>query len=513
MGGAIAFHRLWTDRFTEEWRLRRESPQHRPVLDHDHIDVVESNLSEVSRFAGRRSTETSSHDTSDMSDHECSHRLSDEQMRSYLTDGFLVLQSGLPKQVHDHIRNRCEEIFATTGNPGNEILEMNPALRLVFAEPGIKGALNSILGDGYFMHPHRHCHQNRSGTPAQRNHKDSYEEDINVHHHRSRWAMAMYYPQDVTADMGPTGVTPGSQYFSSEKSLVGHGELGVVGEAGTVILVHYDVWHRALRNHSGRNRYMLKFLFCRATEPTAPAWNNQEEEWQAPAGREQALLEPLWQAMWRWNRGASIPAEGWECGSVVLADLLVGSEMERLRTAYTIGPKDFDQYDEVFRLWRAEADEAEVQARSQDHTSPCEHMFGYALANQGAAGLPLLEEAMGSEDWRIRGSAVDAVGDMGNEARCLVQRVAVMTGDPSPWVRRNAVEALGMLGDADDDVTTILGQALSDEDYLVGHNAALSLRKLGTASDATIDMLLEAATHPELYRRKNALMALEVLLE
>ena len=45
-------------------------------------------------------------------------------------------------------------------------------------------------------------------------------------------------PHDVTADMGSTGVT------------------------GTVILVHHDVWHRALRNHSGRNRYMLKFLFC-----------------------------------------------------------------------------------------------------------------------------------------------------------------------------------------------------------------------------------------------------------
>ena len=138
-----------------------------------------------------------------MNDHEYRHRLSDEQMRKYLTDGFVVLRSRLPEEVHDHIRDRCEEIFSTTGNPGNEILEMNPALRLVFADPAVKGALSSILGDGYFMYPHRHCHQNRSGTPAQRNHKDSYEEDVNVHHHRSRWAMAMYYPQAVTADMGP----------------------------------------------------------------------------------------------------------------------------------------------------------------------------------------------------------------------------------------------------------------------------------------------------------------------
>ena len=96
---------------------------------------------------------------------DCDHllRLSDEQMRTYLTDGFVVLKSRLPKEVHDHIRDRCEEIFSTTGNPGNEILEMNPALRLVFSDPVVKGALSSILGDGYFMHPHRHCHQKQIG--------------------------------------------------------------------------------------------------------------------------------------------------------------------------------------------------------------------------------------------------------------------------------------------------------------------------------------------------------------
>ena len=438
--------------------------------------------------------------------------MSDEQMRRYLTEGYLVLKSGLPQEVHDHIRDRCEEIFSTTGNPGNEILEMNPALQLVFTDPAVKGALSSILGEGYFMHPHRHCHQNRPGTPAQRNHKDSYEEDVNVHHHRSRWAMVMYYPQDVTADMGPTGVTPGSQYFSSEESLAGHKELGVTGEAGTVILVHYDVWHRALRNDSGRNRYMLKFLFCRATEPTVPAWNNREAEWQASAGREQDSLEPLWQAMWCWNRGDPVPAVGWGYEDAALSDLLVGSEAERMRAAYTIGPKAFSQRDEVFHLWQAEADGAEARAQSHEHTSPCEHMFGYALANQGVAGLQLLEEAMGSADWRVRGSAVDAVGDMGLEARSLVPVVAALVGDPSRWVRRNAVETLGVLGDAEDEVTTILGQALSDNDYLVGHNAALSLRKLGTASGAAIDMLLRASAHPELYRRTNALMALEALL-
>ena len=94
-----------------------------------------------------------------------------------------------------------------TGNPSNEILEMNPAPRLVCAAPVGVGALNSIRRDGYFMHPRRHCHQNRSGTSAQQNHKDSYEEDVNVHHHRSRWATTLpcrFASWELPALLSPT---------------------------------------------------------------------------------------------------------------------------------------------------------------------------------------------------------------------------------------------------------------------------------------------------------------------
>lgn len=439
-------------------------------------------------------------------------RLTDDQMRHYLTEGYIVMQSRVPPEVHAHIRDRCEEIFTTTGNPGNDILEMNPAIQLIFADPVIRGALISILGDDFFMYPHRHCHQNVSGTPAQTNHKDSYEDDINVHHHRSRWAMAMYYPQRVTSDMGPTGITPGSQYFSDPVSLETLKEIGVTGEAGTVVVVHYDLWHRALRNDSGRNRYMLKFLFCRASEPTRPAWDNREEAWRTPEAHRGDALEPLWDAMWRWNRGESVHCATRVDARASLEQLLSGPEIARLRTAYTTSPDTFAKAGEMFRLWQEEATAAERRAQSRVHTNPCEHTMGYALGGLGAAGLDVLAQALESDDWRIRGCAADAVGDIGAEARGLASQMVDLLQDSSAWVRRNATEALGVLGDGSPAVTEALAQALTDADYLVGHNAALALRKLGQATDGTIDALLQAATHPELYRRKNALMALEALL-
>ncbi len=439
-------------------------------------------------------------------------KLTDDQMRHYLTDGYVVLQSCLPPAVHAHIRDRCEEIFATTGNPGNEILEQNPAIQLIFADPAIRGALISILGEDFFMYPHRHCHQNVSGTPAQANHKDSYEDDVNIHHHRSRWAMAMYYPQRVTADMGPTGVTPGSQYFSDPASLEALTEIGVTGDAGTVVLVHYDLWHRALRNESGRNRYMLKFLFCRASEPTRPAWNNHETAWRTPEARAGDALEPLWDAMWRWNRGESVHCPIRADVASSLEQLVSGPEITRLRAAYRVSPDTFAQAGNLFHLWQEEAVAAEQRAQVREHTNPCEHTIGYALGGLGAAGLDILAKALETDDWRIRGCAADVIGDIGREAQPLMPQVVSLLQDTSAWVRRNATEALGVLGDASEDVTDALGQALADDDYLVGHNAALALRKLGQATDFTIDALLQATVHPDLYRCKNALMALEVLL-
>ena len=96
--------------------------------------------------------------------------------------------------------------------------------------------------------------------------------------------------------------------------------MGVTCEAGTVILIHYNVWYRALCNHSGHNRHMLKFLFCRASEPVAPDWDHRGIAWQSPEDREHDPLEPLWRAMWNWNREQPFAVEERECGSAALPD-------------------------------------------------------------------------------------------------------------------------------------------------------------------------------------------------
>lgn len=120
--------------------------------------------------------------------------LNDDQMQDFIVKGFVTVQADFPRAFHESIRSSAESLFAIGGNPGNDILPGIPELAELFTHPAVAGALNSVLGPGYAMHAHRHCHWTPPNRPAHCHHQDSNEDDRNVRHHRPRWAMAFYYP-------------------------------------------------------------------------------------------------------------------------------------------------------------------------------------------------------------------------------------------------------------------------------------------------------------------------------
>ena len=146
---------------------------------------------------------------------DINHLFNDETMQRFLGDGYVVVKADLSSSVHNTIHKRLEEMFATYGNLGNNVLPLIPEIHHVFNHPAVHGALTSILGSGYIMHSHRYCHSNPPNSAGQEFHKDSYEGDEEIKHHRCRWAMAFYYPQDTTEDMGPTSVVAGSHYYKT----------------------------------------------------------------------------------------------------------------------------------------------------------------------------------------------------------------------------------------------------------------------------------------------------------
>ena len=148
--------------------------------------------------------------------------LSDELVRQFIVEGYLMLQpSALPTSFHNNLYARVPLFAILCGacgppssltppfslpnggwqvdalnskwkdNVGNNILPTIPELDLVFEDPTVRGAANdvrllssqspllaltfylgspgalqSVLGQGYMMHAHRHCHDRYVRSPS-----------------------------------------------------------------------------------------------------------------------------------------------------------------------------------------------------------------------------------------------------------------------------------------------------------------------------------------------------------
>ena len=106
--------------------------------------------------------------------------LSDAQVQRFLRDGYLTLQANLSADFHAQVRTQIDDLFRNEGNPGNDILPKVPDLYRVLRDEHISGALASVLGPDYIVHPHRHCHQNLAGSSGQGMHQDSYPLTISM---------------------------------------------------------------------------------------------------------------------------------------------------------------------------------------------------------------------------------------------------------------------------------------------------------------------------------------------
>ena len=433
--------------------------------------------------------------------------LTDAQVQDYLTHGFLVLHAGPPGSFHRSVLRQIATLYATEGNPGNDILPRVPDLYEILRDPVVDGALQSLLGADYLIHPHRHCHENPSGSDGQRMHQDSYENDENVRHHRTRWAMAFYYPQDVSLEMGPTAVLPASQYFNSAEQAHRRAELPLCGAAGTVTIVHYDLWHRAMPNASDRHRYMVKFLFTRMSEPRTAAWDHRAPACDLAGDDPPAALR---RRMWDWMRAAEgnpQPADG--VPDEWVAALEEGSEMERLRAAYALANHGGEAVPCLVAALRRQAAALRERNLEADYTNPSQLDAVFGLSAAGAPAIPAVAALLDDEAWWVRAAAADVLGDIGEAASEAAPRLTAALSDESAWVRRNAAEALGCLGSDSAASVSALSHCLADADSRVRHNAALALARLGPRAAAAIPALLRATEDEEAYTRTNAAVALQ----
>jgi hypothetical protein len=333
--------------------------------------------------------------------------LTDREVQQFIVTGYTIAQADYTPGFHASIYDQIESVFDAEGNLGNNILPRIPDIGRIFDHPNVKGAITSLLGPGYVLNPHRHCHLNPPGKKGQNWHKDCYVYDHNLRHPRFDWLLAFYYPQETTADMGPSAILPGTQIYktisSTRPAETEEDALSICGPAGTVALIHFDSWHRASENVSRKNRYMLKFQFARTAPHAAPAWDHQSRVWSPGISDPQPRVSS---DVWDWLCGEETedtdpPGERVD----VLARLLQSDcEPERLRAAYDLAALGEDGIAVLTSTLREQSlatiEETTAQTPDNAHgTNPTPTPAALALSSVGKQAVRPVIQLLGDEDW------------------------------------------------------------------------------------------------------------------
>ena len=424
-------------------------------------------------------------------------RLTDGHMAQFVAHGHITVMPDLPREFHEEVFAKHEEVFGKEGNPGNNLLPRIPCIRQIFDHPAVVGALKSVVGDDYYLQPHRHPHHNPANSKGQGMHQDGGKRWS----HRTRYLLAFYYPQDTPIERGPSGIVPGSHYFNTPEGARHDRETPLTTPAGTVTIVNYDLWHRAMPNRTNHHRYMVKFLFARMSEPRTPSWANKRAEWPGiePAFADDGPeLQKMYAHIWHWHRGEGIAALPAPVTSPedILPLLAEDDERAGIAAAYDLAGFSTEVVSALIDLLD------ENSATTRRHAA-------YALSAIGTPAVEALCEALSRANPITRADAATILGDVALAAAPATEALIAATGDPEAGVRQCAAEALGTVAPDSPAPVPSLIDALSDEDVAVRTAATLSLCRLGPCAAEAVTALECALDDENRYVRGNALFALE----
>ncbi|MBV7332812.1 HEAT repeat domain-containing protein [Chloroflexi bacterium TSY] len=420
-------------------------------------------------------------------------------MQQFIREGYIILKPDMPDSYHRSIYQKIEETIEQKGNPRNNLLPAVHELMELFEHPVVHGAMSSILGPDYFLNFHRHVHDRPPGGADQKMHKDSlhnsrFAVDNKTRHHHTRWTMLFYYPQDTPVQLGPTAIVPKSQYLNIDWP-EGERDTPLDGDAGTVVIVHYDLLHRGMANHhDSTTRQMIKFLFTRMSEPTEPTWDYAGSDWTTSAHPQ----ENIWRHMWNWHQGNPKPLTRTSETSVdeLIAQLGSEKDIEGLQASYELGTRGEEALPALLQTLQAEDAAATRNAV-------------YAFNQIGEAAIPALVEASQSDNERLRARSFDILGDMGQQATSASATLRNGLADPEEDPRRRAAEALGTVSQNDPSVAASLAQLVeNDPSGMVRRNAALSLARLGPNAREAVPALAKGMSDPNHYVRGYSVHAL-----
>ena len=224
------------------------------------------------------------------------------QLQKFIIQGYIKIEppqtnasrsirekiSRCPKQCPNELYHKLKSYGGDAA--GNNLLHVAPTELMgeeFLESPTLISTLTNVLGKNYRLHPHARVHAREQGAATTMYHVDIHKGAwISPRYHTPRYLIISYYPQDTTIEMGPTELLPGTQYYRCDHNLSKFNRgsypnlhhqinswatksLKFECKAGTIMIMHYDLWHRALEcTQQHANRLMLKFVAYRTSIPS-----------------------------------------------------------------------------------------------------------------------------------------------------------------------------------------------------------------------------------------------------
>lgn len=465
--------------------------------------------------------------------------LTDEQVRRFIADGFLVLDAKLDPAFNSAIADELGFSMQHEQPPaGDNVLARIPALNEMLESPVVRGAMTSLMGPDYVWSPHRAVHNSEplldmagEFDPFEHAPKmgkgsmsgSGWHQDGHSIAGRSRWhtfrsAIMFYFPHEVPVEMGPTRLLAGSHLYANLYDI--HPDQVVMEKfpAGTVVITAFDIGHAGTPNRTDLSRYMLKFVALRQSNPISPTWDLQEPLWQTPENLlSRHHLPHVWASLWNWLRAAP-RSEGMKEA--------VGATGERsvaeLTTDLAGGPKKATEAAAGLAAHGADAKAAVPALMTALQTEHQGQRLAalYGLIAIGAPAIPALLEALlrtSGKDRHISPEPGDpafgghpkdplqrnfsnrqfvpedaavALGAIGGGVR---EAILPLLHHEDPWMRINAAYALGDMGNnLSVDEADQVGALLDDPEpavVRVACDALCSLTQFGPMTEGRLHHL------------------------
>lgn len=437
--------------------------------------------------------------------------LTDDQVRRFIADGFIVLDSCLPDALHAGISRELHFSLKEESKwLGDNLLPRVPNIDVVLQSNVAQGAMKSLLGSDFAWAPHRFPHNSEPLEPdARPTDFDPFEnqpamgkgsisgsgwhQDGHSKAGRSRWhtlkAINMFYfPHDVPLEMGPTRLLAGTHLYATLRGAVASQVFLRPIKAGTLIVADFDLGHAGTPNRSTTSRYMLKFVALRTSNPYEPSWTHQDETWQTPVNLLTATHAPrTWETLWHWLRAdhQALHHEPLSTSEIprLLTEMASDDNEERLTAMYELVRIGEPAVQSLLRNLLA--------TKGQDrHESPAQEDPSFYAMSPDPSQRRFSRRQFVPEDAAI------ALGLIGTPS---INPLVSLLDDADPWMRINAAYALGEIGNTvPEGIADQVGTLLDDELHQVVRSAADALCWLpysGKTIDRISRLLLNSHEH------------------